>query len=115
MYYLLYWAIVLSLLAWKWYSGTLTDRRQVRPPTPPVLSPVRLHSIVPCVCAPLPTVVPCNCPACWLCPHSLTSPGPLLLRQPLQAQLDDFKSFAAHRGDRMDAEAGLGACGGVPS
>lgn len=51
MYYLLYWAIVLSLLAWKWYSGTLTDRRQ--------------------------------------------------------AQLDDFKSFAAHLGDRMDAEAGL--------
>jgi high-affinity iron transporter len=51
MYYLLYWAIVLALMAWKWYTGTLTDRRQ--------------------------------------------------------AQLDDFKSFAAHLGDRMDAEAGL--------
>lgn len=51
MYYLLYWAIVLALMWWKWHTGTLTDRRE--------------------------------------------------------AQIDDFKSFAAHLGERMDAEEGL--------
>lgn len=30
MYYLLYWAIVLTLLGWKWYTGTLTDRREAQ-------------------------------------------------------------------------------------
>lgn len=30
MYYLLYWAVVLSLLAWKWWTGTLTDRKEAQ-------------------------------------------------------------------------------------
>jgi len=30
MYYLLYWAVVLCLMAWKWHTGTLTDRKQAQ-------------------------------------------------------------------------------------
>ncbi|EFN52192.1 hypothetical protein CHLNCDRAFT_139414 [Chlorella variabilis] len=51
LYYLLYWMVVIFVMAYKWWHGTLTDRRQ--------------------------------------------------------AQVDDFKSFAHHLGERMDAEAGL--------
>lgn len=46
--------VVIFVMAYKWWHGTLTDRRQ--------------------------------------------------------AQVDDFKSFAHHLGERMDAEAGLGEC-----
>lgn len=48
MYYLLYWAIVLSIMIWKWYTGTLTDRRQVRTASPPTdVWPVPVGSGLP--------------------------------------------------------------------
>jgi hypothetical protein len=30
MYYLLYWAVILGVMGWRWYTGTLTDRREAQ-------------------------------------------------------------------------------------
>lgn len=41
-------------------------------------------------------------------PANHAPPRPLPFSRPLQAQIDDLKSFAVHLGERMDADAGLG-------
>lgn len=114
MYYLLYWAVVLTLMAWKWCVHTPWPAGRLPGGCLPACLPgcSRLGSRCRAAClrvsmrhAPLAqahsTALPSPPPAALYCRHT----GTLTDRR--EAQVGDLKSFAHHVGQRLDEEAGL--------